>query len=172
MLRALVPAVAFVACIAVANWLTSSFGMVPVGFGLAATAGTYTAGLMFVLRDLVQDAVGRRWVLAVIGVGAAVSFLVAAPAIALASAAAFAVSESADMTVYTPLRERGYVRAAVSSNVVGAFLDTVVFLWVAGFPVWGSVPGQMTGKLMITLAVVALVTARRTVAVLRQPVRP
>ena len=34
----------YVATILVANWLTSSFGMVGAGFGLMVTAGTYSAG--------------------------------------------------------------------------------------------------------------------------------
>jgi hypothetical protein len=53
---------------------------------------------------------------------------------------------------------------------VGAAVDTFLFLWLAGFPVWPSVPGQMVGKLAATvLPVVAVVVGR---AVLRYRVRP
>jgi uncharacterized PurR-regulated membrane protein YhhQ (DUF165 family) len=65
------------------------------------------------------------------------------------------------LVVYTPLRERGYVRAAIASNVVGALVDTVLFLWVAGFPIAGAVAGQMVGKLTVTAVTVALVLAAR-----------
>jgi uncharacterized PurR-regulated membrane protein YhhQ (DUF165 family) len=82
--------------------------MVPVGFGLVATAGTYFAGLAFVLRDSVQDAGGRRLVLTLIIAGALLSYLVSDPFIALASGVAFLVSETVDMGIYTPLRKRGY----------------------------------------------------------------
>lgn len=157
---------AFLGCILAANYVTTEYGMVPVGFGLTATAGTYLAGATFVLRDSVQDTYGKRWAVALIALGAALSYLVSDPFIALASGVAFLVSELADLAVYTPLRRRGYVRAAVASNVVGSFADTVLFLWVAGFWAWAAVPGQMVGKLAVTLGVVglvALVRARRAV---------
>jgi queuosine precursor transporter len=154
-------AVGFLGCILAANVITTRLGMVPVGFGLVATAGTYFAGLTFVLRDALQDVAGKRWTLAVIGAGAVLSFAVADPFIALASAVAFALAELADLAVYTPLRKRGYVRAAVASNIVGAFVDTVVFLSIAGFPVMAALPGQMVGKLLITAAAVAAVVAFR-----------
>jgi len=159
--RALAAGAGFLGCILGANYVTSAYGMVPVGFGLTATAGTYFAGLSFVLRDAVQDTAGKRWALAVTLAGAVLSLAIAAPAIALASAAAFAVSELTDLAVYTPLRRRGYIRAAVASNAVGALVDSVVFLTVAGFPLL-ALPGQLVGKLVVTGAVVALVVAVRT----------
>jgi uncharacterized PurR-regulated membrane protein YhhQ (DUF165 family) len=159
----------FLGLILAANYVTTEYGMVPVGFGLVTTAGTYLAGLTFVVRDSLQDTGGKRLVLAAIVAGAVLSFLIAAPFIALASGCAFLASETADLAVYTPLRRRGYVRAAVASNVVGAVVDTVLFLWVAGFPVWSSLGGQLTGKLLVTLAVVLAVGVVR--AVRSEPVR-
>ena len=153
--------IGFLAVILAANYVTSRYGMIPVGFGLAATAGTYFAGATFVLRDAVQDAAGRRWVVALILTGAALSFAISAPFIALASAVAFLLSESVDFAIYQPLRRRGYVRAAVASNVAGSFVDTVAFLGIAGFPIWPALPGQMVGKLAVTVVVVALVAAIR-----------
>ena len=132
-----------------------------MGFGLVATAGTYFAGVTFILRDLLQDTAGKRITVAVILLGAIVSFALSAPFIALASAVAFLLAELADLAVYTPLRKRGYVRAAVASNVVGAFIDTVVFLAIAGFPVMAALPGQMVGKLLVTAVAVGLVLAVR-----------
>jgi uncharacterized PurR-regulated membrane protein YhhQ (DUF165 family) len=153
--------IAFLACILAANYVTTQFGMVPVGFGLVATAGTYFAGLTFVLRDSLQDVAGKRWTLAAIALGAALSFLVSDPFIALASAVAFGLSELADLAVYTPLRKRGYLRAAIASNIVGAFVDTIAFLTIAGFPVMVALPGQMVGKLLVTAAAVGVVIAVR-----------
>lgn len=154
-------AVAFLACILLANYVTTEYGMVPVGFGLTATAGTYLAGLTFVLRDTIQDTIGKRATLALIATGAALSYFVADPFIALASGVAFAVSEVADLAVYTPLRKRGYIRAAVASNIVGAFVDTILFLWIAGFPIAAAIGGQMAGKVSVTLAVVLAVAGVR-----------
>jgi uncharacterized PurR-regulated membrane protein YhhQ (DUF165 family) len=153
---------AFLACILAANYVTTHYGMVPVGFGLIATAGTYFAGLTFVLRDSLQDVAGKRWTLAAIAAGAALSFLVSDPFIALASAVAFGLAELADLLVYTPLRKRGYIRAAVASNIVGSFVDTIVFLTIAGFPLWVAFPGQMVGKLAVTVAAATFVAVYRT----------
>lgn len=163
-------AIAFVACVAIANMLTGNYGMVPVGFGLMATAGTYLAGATFVLRDIVDDLMGKRAVFALIALGALISAFGGAGQIALASAVAFAVGEIADYAIYRPLRKRGYIRAAVTSNIVGAFVDTILFLWIAGFPIWVAVPGQMVGKMWITAAVLVGVVAVRVV--LRKSVRP
>lgn len=162
-------AAGFLGCILAANYVTTEYGMAPVGFGLVATAGTYFAGATFVLRDAVQDTAGRWTAIGLIVVGAGLSYLVADPFIALASGVAFLSAEFADLAVYTPLREKGYLRAAGTSNVVGATVDTLLFLWVAGFPIADAFAGQMVGKLAVTLLVVAGVICGR--ALLRQPVR-
>lgn len=161
MTRILAPVLAFLACILAANYVTTEYGMVPVGFGLVATAGTYFAGLTFVLRDAVQDTTGRAASIALIVTGAGLSYLISDPFIALASGVAFLASELADLAIYTPLRERGYVRAAVASNIVGAVVDTFLFLWIAGFPIAAAWHGQIVGKVTVTLAVVALIAALR-----------
>jgi len=161
---------AYLATIVLANWLTATYGLVPVGFGLVATAGTYAAGFAFVARDAVQDAAGRAWVFVALAAGAVLSWWLSTPALAVASAVAFGLSELADMAVYTPLRRKGYVRAAVASNLVGSVVDTLLFLWLAGF---GLAPlvvaGQLVGKAWVTVAVVVLVVIAR--AVLRHRVR-
>lgn len=157
-----ITAVAFLGCILTANYVTTEYGMIPVGFGLTATAGTYFAGLTFVLRDSLQDTLGKWPVMALIVFGALLSYLVSDPFIALASGVAFLVSEVADLLVYTPLRRQGYIRAAVASNIVGAFMDTVLFLWIAGFPIQQAIAGQMVGKLAVTIVVVLAVAGYRT----------
>ncbi len=154
--------VTYVVAIVAANYLTAHYGMVSVGFGLVATAGTFAAGIALLLRDAVQDVAGRLAVLACIVVGAALTALTA-PALAVASAVAFLVAELADMAVYTPLRERGWARAVVASNCVGAVIDTWLFLWIAGFPVTPSgVGGQLVVKLLwaTALPVVAVLAIR------------
>ena len=78
-------ALAFLGCILAANYVTTEHGMVWV-FGLTATAGTYFAGATFVLRDTVQDAWGKWAALALILLGAGLSFAISDPFIALASA--------------------------------------------------------------------------------------
>lgn len=166
----LLAALAFLALVVAANVLTARYGLVPVGLGLMATAGTWAAGLVLLARDAVDDFGGRAWVLGCITAGGALSALSGAGVrLALASAVAFTLAELGDWAVYRPLRERGWGRAAIASGVAGALLDTIVFLAIAGFPIRQALPGQMYVKVLATVVVVGLVTVGR--AVLRNRVR-
>ena len=159
------PLIAYVATIFAANWAITTFGLVPVGFGLMAPAGVYFAGLAFTFRDLTQDALGRRWTYFAIVVGAALSGLISGP-LALASGVAFLVSESLDLLVYTPLRARRWLVAVAASNVVGLAVDSALFLWLA----FGSLDfllGQIVGKAWVTAIAVAVLWAWRAVSVRR-----
>lgn len=148
------------ASLLLANWVTTDYGFISVGFGLEATAGTFFAGFALASRDLIQDAWGRWAVVIVIALGTVISFAIAAPAIAVASALAFAVAELLDFAVYTPIRERAklgdrrWVTAVVASNAVGAFADTAVFLGVAfgTAAILPALPGQLVGKMYATVA--------------------
>lgn len=150
-------AAGFAGTVLAANWLTARYGFVPVGFGLTATAGTYAAGLSFGLRDATQESGGAWAAVAAIAVGIALSALVAPPALVFASAAAFALSELADLTVYSPLRRRHWVGAVIASNLVGALVDTYVFLTIAGFPVREAFAGQMVGKALMIVPALFIV---------------
>lgn len=151
---------AYIAVIVGANLAVQRYGLVPVGFGLLAPAGVYLVGLGFTLRDLVHRTLGPWWVLAGIAAGAAVSFAVASPALAAASAAAFGFSELADMAVYTPLAKRHWLTAVTASNTVGLAVDSALFLWLA-FGSLTYLPGQIVGKAWMTgLAVVILWAGR------------
>lgn len=161
--KAALACVIYCGTVVLANWLTSHFGFVAVGFGLSATAGTYAAGLSFGARDLAQNYAGRRAALGAVAVGAVLSTILAVPQIAVASGVAFLLSELLDYAIYTPLRARNATATAiVASNTAGAILDTFVFLGIAGFPITGAVvAGQLVGKAWMTLfAVLAWEVAR------------
>ena len=163
--RAALAVAAFAACAATANYLTARYGLVPVGFGLMATAGTYAAGLALLARDAVHEVAGWRWVFVAVAFGAALSWATSSPRLAIASTVAFALAELADLAVYAPLRRHGWARAAVASGFVGSLIDTLVFLTIAGFPITTPViGGQMVGKaLWATLLPVLAVAAWREV---------
>ena len=149
----------YVASIVAANWLIVTVGLVPVGFGLLAPAGVYAAGFTFTFRDLTQDALGRRWSVAAVFAGAALSALLS-PTLALASGAAFLVSELADLAVYTPLRRRGLLGAVAASNAVGLVVDSALFLLLA-FGSLTFLPGLVLGKVWATLLALLLLSARQ-----------
>jgi hypothetical protein len=162
----LLAAAAYVAVVVLANVLSSRYGMVSVGFGLVASAGTYAAGAALGMRDARAGRPrplgcprGHRCRLGPV-------VLARLPVIATASLAAFVASELCDLAVYTPLRERGWSRAVIASNVVGAVVDTWVFLTLAPFgPVtFHAMEGQLVGKILwATLLPVALVAGVRKV---------
>lgn len=157
--------IAFLACIPAANWLIGNVGtrcipsgpcVIPVGFGLMAPSGVLMIGLALVLRDLVQRWLGIRWVLAAIVAGAALSAAVAPPALVIASATAFLISELADTAVYTPLAERRLMLAVALSSVVGLAIDGAVFLWLA-FGSLALLPGQILGKGLMVIAAMPVI---------------
>ena len=151
-------AIAYAAAIVAANRLTSRYGLIPVGFGLTATAGTYCAGCALMLRNQVQDLLGRTFVAAAILAGTALSALFS-PTLALASGTAFATGELIDTALYTPLRRIGWARGVLAASLLGAVLDTVVFLDVGGLPVTGSsVVGQLIAKAWAVWVPVVFVT--------------
>lgn len=147
-----------------ANWATTAFGFIPVGFGVDATAGTLIVGVSLAARDLIQDTIGRWAVVGVIVVGSLMSFAISAPEIAVASAAAFLFAELADFAAYTPIRakskfgDKRWAVAVVVSNFIGALADTVIFLWIAfgAASVIPAIPGQLVGKAWATLGYLAL----------------
>lgn len=156
MINRLILTAIYIGTIVLANILTNQFGMVPAGFGLLTIAGTYSAGIALSVRDALHEVSGVRWVLFAIGAGAAVSALVS-PELAMASGAAFLVAELLDLAVYTPLRKRGFTVAVIASNVVGAVVDTLLFLKLAGFPLTvGTVGGQILAKAVWVTAVFLL----------------
>ena len=159
---------AFVGTVIAANWALETYGIVPLGFGLEGPAGVFFAGLGFLLRDLLHELAGRSWVLAAIGVGAILSWWISDNAtipgglvpIAAASGCAFLLSELADFSVYSPLRDRSLAGAIGLSQVVGAAVDSALFLWLA----FGSLAffwGQFVGKTYMVLPVLLLVGAKR-----------
>lgn len=148
-----------------ANWLIGNIGtmcvpdgpcLIPVAPGLMAPSGVTMIGIALVLRDLVQRRLGMGIAAGAILAGAAISALLAPPALVIASAVAFLLSEAADLAVYTPLARRRLIVAVVASGMVGLVVDSIVFLWLA----FGSLEflfGQIVGKAWMVLASIPFV---------------
>ena len=162
--------VAFGLTIPAANWMIGHLGtvcapngpcLIPVAPQLMAPSGVLMIGIALVLRDLVQRRLGVAYSAGAVVVGAILSALVAPPALALASGAAFLLSEFADLAVYTPLARRGLVAAVVASSLAGLVVDSIIFLWLA----FGSLEfllGQIVGKgWMVLLSIPFVYLLRR-----------
>ncbi len=152
--------VLFALTIPAANWLIGHVGaaciaprgpcVVPVAPGVMAPSGVMMVGVALVLRDLVQRRLGAGLSALAILVGAGLSALVAPPALIVASAVAFLLSEFSDLAVYTPLSRRRLVAAVVASSCAGLVVDSIVFLWLA-FGSLEFLPGQVIGKAWMVL---------------------
>src|SRR3546814_1157285 len=105
--------------------------LIPVAPGITAPSGVLLVGLALVLRDLVQRRLGVSWAAGAIVVGAALSATFAAPALVVASAVAFLLSEFIDLAVSTPLQRLGLTLAPVAPHPSGAVVDSIVFLGLA-----------------------------------------
>ncbi|HCN45098.1 MAG TPA: preQ0 transporter [Pseudomonas sp.] len=87
-------------------------------------------GLVFVLRDMVQTRYGHGALVAMLA-ALVLSYVTSEPAIALASATAFAVSELIDWLVFSitkrPLHDRLWLSSALSIPI-----DTFIFFGMIG----------------------------------------
>ncbi len=154
---------AYAATIPLANFLIGHIGtvcdldgpcLIPVFPGVLAPSGVLVIGAALVLRDLVQRRAGIPASLACVVVGAALSAVIAPPALVGASAAAFLFSELADFSVYTPLARRSFALAIAASCAAGALVDSALFLWLA-FGSLEHLEGQVVGKVYAALAFLA-----------------
>jgi queuosine precursor transporter len=153
-----------------ANWMVGHVGtscppdgpcLIPVAPGLMAPSGVLVIGIALVLRDLVQRRLGVGIASAAIIAGSLLSAGLAPRTLVIASAAAFLISEFADLAVYTPLARKRLVTAVVASGLVGVVIDSVVFLWLA-FGSLNFLTGQVVGKaLMVVLSIPFIVLLRR-----------
>lgn len=150
------PIAIFLALIIATNVGFGQYGPVPAVFALV--------GLTMVARDFVSERYNWLVVAGLIVLGAGISALLAAPAIALASVVAFVVAETLDFAVFVAVRRRlGLAVGVALSGIVGSVVDSLIFLSIA-FGSLAFFQAQVTGKLIATIvaaAIIALVTHNR-----------
>ena len=117
-------------------------------------------GAALVLRDMVQRRLGKSWSLVAIAAGTLLSAAIASPALVVASASAFLMSELADFAVYTPLQRRRLVLAVFLSGIIGSVVDSLIFLYLA-FGSLQFLAGQIIGKLLMVMAALPVIALLR-----------
>lgn len=124
--------------------------LVPVG-GEMFPPMSLVVGVVFILRDYSQREIGHH-VLAAMGIGAALSYLMADPYVALASLVAFLISELVDWYVYTftgwPLGQRILLSSAISTPI-----DSAVFLEMIGHFSWFGFALMTAAKMLAAGAI-------------------
>lgn len=118
-------------------------------------------GFIFVVRDFAQREVGQR-ILVAMAIGAVISYFMASPRIAVASAAAFLVSELTDWAVYSFTR-RPFSQRILYSAALSAPVDTIVFLAGIGILSTAGV-GAMTVSKLVGAVIVWWMVRRRELA--------
>ena len=117
---------------------------------------TIVTGLVLVVRDFAQREIGHE-VLIAMAVALGLTALAAGPELALASGAAFAISEMVDWALFTFSKYTLSTRVLLSS-ALAAPLDTTIFLYGASMIRDGqltlpnvimSIAGKMVGALVI-----------------------
>ena len=156
---------AFVATVYFADWLVNRYGPIRVWpTTLLAPAGVYVIGLAFLLRDTVQRFGGQLLALGLIVVGTGLSALVS-PTLALASAAAFAASETVGLVLFWASGgnvggAQRLTLAVILSSIAAAALDSYVFLTIA-FHSLAFWQGQFVAKVSVTVLALPFVLGAR-----------
>jgi queuosine precursor transporter len=160
----------YLAVIVAANIVTASIPPIPLG-ALIVPAGSFLIGVTFILRDLVQNAIGRKNTYITIGaamlISAVSSFILGDVLwIVFASTLTFLASETTDTEIYSRLKLPLAYRM-LYSGVVGGLIDSVLFVLIGLSPLfsgilpWGAVGfailGQITVKMGIQLLGAAVV---------------
>ncbi|MDP4085872.1 MAG: VUT family protein [Bacillota bacterium] len=145
-----------------ANVITAA--LAPVKFGIfIIPMGTFLVGATFILRDLVQNKVGKKKTYLFIGIALLLSALVSfylgdTLLITFASAISFIASESTDTEIYSRLKLPMSWRVFYS-GLVGGFLDSVLFVIIglsplgANFLPWEAVPAAIAGQIIFKTVV-------------------
>ena len=135
--------------------------LVNVGFSLNPELDwlwSLVVGGVLVLRDVTQRSWGHRTLVLML-IAAAISYRLASPQLALASAAAFLVSETLDWAVYT-LTKRPFADRVLLSVAISAPVDTALFLVLANIWSW-SLFGLGFGAKLAAGVVLSLLFRRR-----------
>ncbi len=138
------------------NWSFTWAPMWELLPGWAFNPVTIVTGLVLVVRDFAQREIGHE-VLIAMAVALGLTFATSGGELALASGAAFAISELIDWLMFTFSKYKLSTRVLLSS-AIAAPIDTTVFLYGASFirdaqlsipNVTMSILGKMVGALFI-----------------------
>lgn len=150
--------VAYMALIAGINWIYEITPLVTLPGGDLWSPVDIIVGFVFVIRDFAQRRVGHYVLLAML-FGIILSWLTVSRELAFASAAAFAVGELADWAIFTATG-KPFSQRILLSSLLGAPLDSLVFLTLVGLASPLSMSVQITSKLAGALLVFYLVYRR------------
>ena len=154
--------IVYVALIVAVNYGFTVVPLVPLPGGEMWPPISLVVGFVFVARDYAQREIGHRVIIAMLAAGV-ISYFMASPFIAVASVAAFLISEFADWAVYT-FTGRTFARRVLLSSAVGTPIDSAVFLSLIDQFSCIGVLAMTASKMLGALLVWWMIRRRETVA--------
>ena len=121
----------YIALIYLVNYAFSVVPPIELPGGIMWPPVALLVGFIFVVRDFAQREIGH-YVLLAMGVGVGLSYFMADPHVAIASAVAFSISELVDWAVYS-FTKRKLSDRILASSLLGTPVDSVAFLSMIGF---------------------------------------
>ncbi len=152
----------YVALIVAVNYGFTVAPMVALPGGEMWPPISLAVGFVFVARDYAQREIGHRVIIAMLAAGI-LSYFMASPFVAVASVAAFLISEFADWAVYS-FTGRSFARRVLLSSAVGTPIDSAVFLALIGQFLVIGVLAMTASKMLGALLVWWMIRRRETVA--------
>lgn len=151
----------YIVLIACINWIYEFTPLITLPGGDLWSPIDLIVGFVFVVRDFAQQRVGHHVLWAMLA-GIAISWAIVSPELALASAAAFAIGELADWAIFT-MTGKPFSQRILFSSLLGAPLDSLVFLALVGLASPVGMAAQIVSKLAGACLVFYLVCRRERV---------
>ena len=151
--------VLYVGFIVLADVLAARW-IIPIGFGLMVPAGVFAIAPIFTLRDSIHKKYGYKKVTLLVFLASGISFLLSIlfgsemlGRVTIASVVAFLVSENVDTFIYHVRANDKWFGRVMKSNLVSAFLDSVIFIVIAFGWQWNFILGQYVVKMVLATLV-------------------
>jgi uncharacterized PurR-regulated membrane protein YhhQ (DUF165 family) len=156
-----IPVFAYIALVVLVNVLFSVVPMIETPIGLLSPVAIIV-GAVFVVRDYAQRRAQHLVIVAML-IATVISYLMADPFVAVASALAFFTSEMFDWLLYTVTKKPFHHRVLISS-LFSTPVDTAVFLlWINDMSV-GTFALMVASKLIAAVVIYGYYSQRPTYA--------
>jgi len=143
----------YIISVVIINIMFAIIPLIPLPFNSGMwSIGSVFAGFVFIFRDYAQRDSGKLVFPAMI-VAIIISYFMASPFVALASATAFALSEFIDYAVYS-ITKKPFKQRVILSSLISTPIDSAVFLLMISHFGWVSFAVMTLSKLLSLIWVV------------------
>ena len=152
----------YISSIVLVNIGFANIQLVQLPWGDMWPPTSLAVGFVFVLRDYAQREIGHKVILAML-LGAAISYVMASPIIAIASVTAYIASELLDWLVYS-LSKTDFMGRILLSSAISTPVDSIVFLWMIGHLSISAVVVMTVSKMVAAVIVWKMLKSKNLLA--------